>query len=56
MIAMEMRDQDEVDVVARNAQPLQRRQRRRAAIDQEIDAVAGDVKTAVAPAAGPGRW
>jgi hypothetical protein len=52
MIAVKMCDQDEVDIVARNTQPLQRRQRRRAAIDQEIDAVAGDVKTGVGPAAG----
>ena len=39
MIAVKMGDQDQVDVVARDAEPLQRRQRRGAAIDQEIDAV-----------------
>ena len=55
MIAVEMRDQDEVDIVARDAEPLQRRQRRGAAIDQEIDALAGDMKAGVGPAAGTER-
>ena len=55
MIAVEMRDQDEVDVVARDAEPLQRRQRGGAAIDQEIDAFAGDMKAGVVPAAGAER-
>ncbi len=55
MIAVEMRDQDQVDFVARDAEPLQRRQRRGAAIDQEIDARAGDVKAGVGPAAGAER-
>src|ERR1700730_7695226 len=52
MIAMEMRDQNKVDIVARDGKPLQRRQRRRAAIDQEIDALSGDMKAGVEPAAG----
>ena len=55
MIAVEMRDQDEVDIVARDAEPLQRRQRGGAAIDQEIDAFAGDMKTGVRSAAGTER-
>jgi hypothetical protein len=55
MIAVEVRDQNEIDVVAGNPQPLQRRQGRCAAIDQEIDAIARDVKAGVAPAAGTER-
>src|ERR1700740_2707359 len=52
MVAVKMRDQNEVDIVARDTLPLQCRQRRCAAIDQEIDARAGNVKTGVGPAAG----
>ena len=51
MIAMEMRDQDQVDVIAGDAEPLQRRQRRGAAIDQEIDVSARDMETGVGSAA-----
>ncbi len=40
MIAVKMRDQNEVDIVARDTLLLQRRQRRGAAIDQEIDVFA----------------
>jgi hypothetical protein len=47
-----MRNQNKVDIVPRDGKPLQRRQRRRAAIDQEIDALAGDMKAGVIPAAG----
>src|SRR3981189_1718231 len=50
MIAVEMRDQDEVDSIASDGQPLQRRQRGCAAIDQEIDALAGNMKAGVEPA------
>src|SRR5665647_3900765 len=46
-----MRDQDEIDVVADDTQPLQGRQRGGAAIDQEIDALASDVKAGVVPSA-----
>ena len=55
MIAVEMRDQDEVDVVARDAEPLQCRQRGCAAIDQEIGAFAGDMKAGIVPSAGSER-
>ena len=55
MIAVEMRDQDQIDIVARDAEPLQCRQRRGAAIDQEIDVFAADMKAGVVPAAGPER-
>src|SRR5436305_15066071 len=55
MIAVEMRDQDEVDIVSDDAEPFQRRQRRGAAIDQEIDVAAGDVKTGVVAATGTQR-
>src|SRR6478735_7803512 len=55
MVAMEMRDQDQVDVVAHDAEAFQRGQRRRAAIDQEIDAVTRDVEAGVEPAAGTER-
>jgi hypothetical protein len=51
MIAMKMRDQNEIDLVARDTEPLQRRQRGGAAIDQEIDVAAGDVKAGVISAA-----
>src|ERR1022692_4029679 len=51
MIAVEMRNQNEIDIGARDTMPLQRRQRRCAAIDQEIDALAGDMKAGVEPAA-----
>jgi hypothetical protein len=37
MIAVEMRDQNEIDILARDAEPLQGQQRRGAAVDQEID-------------------
>ena len=55
MVAMEMRDQDQVDAVARYAEALQRGQRRRAAIDQEIDGGARDMEAGIEPAAGPER-
>src|SRR6266566_8242149 len=55
MVTVEMRDQDEVDILARDIEPLQGRQRRRAAIDQEIDAAAGDMKAGVETAAGTER-
>ncbi len=55
MIAVEMRDQDDVDVLARNAEALQRDQRRRAAVDQEIGALARDVKAGVEAPAGAQR-
>jgi hypothetical protein len=46
-----MRDQDQVDLVARDAEPLQGHQRRRAAIDQHVDPLAGQVEAGVEPAA-----
>ena len=55
MIAVKMRDQDQVDVVAPDVEPLQRRQRGGAAVDQEIDAAAGDMKAGIVPAAGAER-
>jgi hypothetical protein len=55
MIAVKMRDQNEVNIVARDTLPLQRRQRRGAAIDQEIDVFAGDMEAGVEPAAGAKR-
>src|SRR5260370_5118899 len=55
MIAVEMRDQDEVDRIARDGEPLQRRQRGCAAIDQEIDVLAGDMEAGVEPATGTER-
>ena len=38
-----------------DAVPLQRRQRRGAAIDQEIDVIAGDMEAGIGPAAGTER-
>src|SRR5512144_509321 len=55
MVAVKMRDQDQVDGVARDAETLKRRQRRRTAIDQEIDAPARDVEAGGEPAAGTER-
>ncbi|GCC48661.1 hypothetical protein chiPu_0032789, partial [Chiloscyllium punctatum] len=55
MVAVEMRDQDQVDRVAVDLEPLQRRQRGGAAIDQEIDALAADVEAGVEAAAGAER-
>ena len=52
MIAVKMCDQDQVDLVADDSKPLQGRQRRGAAINQEIDVVAGDVKAGIAATAG----
>jgi hypothetical protein len=51
MIAVKMRNQNKVNIVARDTLPLQGRQRRGAAIDQEIDLAAGDVEAGVGPAA-----
>src|ERR1700678_804614 len=55
MIAVKMRDQDEIDIVARDIEPLQGRQRGGAAIDQEIDVFTGDMKARVEAAAGAER-
>ena len=55
VIAVEMRDQDEVDRIGRDGEPLQRRQRGCAAIDQEIDVLAGDMEAGVEPATGAER-
>src|SRR5687768_16687027 len=55
MVAVEMRDQYQVDAVADDTEPLQRQQRRGAAIDQEIDAGAGDMETGVGAATGAER-
>jgi hypothetical protein len=55
MVAVKMRDQDEVYVLACDAEPLQGRQRGGAAIDQEIDVAAGDMKTGVVSATGTER-
>ncbi|MGY3295093.1 hypothetical protein ACVW0I_000854 [Bradyrhizobium sp. LM6.11] len=52
MVAVEMRDQDEIDIVAVDLESLQRRQSRRAAIDQEVDLAPRDVEAGVEPAAG----
>jgi hypothetical protein len=50
MIAVEMGDEDEIDLVAIDLQPLQRRQGLRAAIDQEIRRAPRDVEAGVEPA------
>src|SRR5581483_7956165 len=55
VIAVEMRDQDEIDRVALDAEAFQCRQRRGAAIDQKVDGSARDVKAGVLPAAGTER-
>src|SRR5579859_1770578 len=55
MVAVEMRDQDQVDLVALYSEALQSRQRRGAAIDQEIGCLAGDLKAGVLSAAGAER-
>src|SRR5262249_41296266 len=55
MIAVEMRDQGEIDWLSRNAEGFQRRQRCGAAIDQEIDRGARDVKASGVAAAGADR-
>ena len=47
VIAMEMGDQDDVDVITGDAEPLERDQGGGAAIDQKIRAFAGDVKAGV---------
>jgi hypothetical protein len=55
MIAVERRDQDQLDIVANDAKPLQGRQRGGAAIDQEIGGIARDAKAGILPAAGAER-
>src|SRR5437773_11923575 len=51
MVAMEMRNEDQVDRLARDVEALERRQRGGAAIDQKIDRRARDVEAGVLPAA-----
>ncbi|MGY3272706.1 hypothetical protein ACVJ5M_000303 [Bradyrhizobium sp. S3.7.6] len=51
MVAVEMRDENEVDLVAVDLESLQRRQGRRAAIDQEVGRAPRDVEAGVEPAA-----
>src|SRR5690242_17044864 len=55
MISMEMRDHDQVDRLALDAEPLQRRQRGGAAVDQEIDRSARDMEAGILAAAGAKR-
>jgi hypothetical protein len=55
MIAVKMRDQDEIDLVAHDTQPLQGRQRGGAAVDQEIGALACGMKAGVVSSAGTER-
>src|SRR6185437_3519776 len=52
MIAVKVGDEDQLDVVAHDTVALQRRQRRGAAIDQDIDRRSRDMKAGVLPAAG----
>jgi hypothetical protein len=51
MIAVEMRNQDQLDVVALDLEPLHCRQRRGAAVDQQIGALSGEMKAGVVAAA-----
>src|SRR5579871_3333240 len=51
MIAVEVAEEDRVDGVARNAEPLEPDQRGGAAIDQEIRRLADHVEAGVEPAA-----
>jgi hypothetical protein len=50
VVALEMRDQDQVDIVAIDLEPVQGRQRGGPAIDQEIDLLPGDVEAGIRPA------
>src|SRR5262249_17229884 len=51
MVGMKMRDQDRVDVVAVDREPVHANERSSAAIDQRVDVSPDKVKTSIEPSA-----